>query len=280
MRDKKIAKDLAIENNIKSKQDWEEVTVRENLGRKLYIHRFNSEKQTIVLMGDEHIGSKFYDEKEHMKNLEWCFKYDVPIILMGDELETATKTSVGAGVFEQDEIVQGQLEKAVKIYKPFADKKLLLGNHIGNHEARVFNHSGANLSKILSTLLKIPYLGVGAVHYLKIGKENYTLYTTHGSSGARLAHTKIANTLKLAEMIDAEIYAQGHLHQLTHHTKNYYSVDKRKKSIIESQKHFIITGNYLTHWGSYAHVKGYEPARKGSPKLKLSGLEHQIRVSL
>lgn len=273
-------KKRAIQKNVQNKEDWENVTNDKRLGRKLYAHTFDQDKITIVLMGDEHIGSRFYDEDTHKRNVEWCYETKSPIILMGDELETATKTSVGAGVFEQSEIVQEQLEKAVKIYEPLAKEKLILGNHIGNHEARVYNHSGANLSKIFAKLLKIAYLGVGAVHNIKVGKENYTMYTTHGSSGARLPHTKIANTIKLANMIDVEIYAQGHLHQLSHHTQNYYTVNKKNKKIEESQKHFIITGSYLNHWGSYAQVAAYEPARKGSPKLKLAGLEHRIRVSL
>ena len=129
-------------------------------------------------------------------------------------------------------------------------------------------------------MLKVPYLGIGAAHIIRVGKQSYTLYTTHGSSGSRLPHTKIANTIKMSSMIDAEIYAQGHLHQLSHHTQNYYKIDKSSKSVKEAQKHYIITGSYLDHWGSYAQVASYEPARKGSPKVKLSGLEKRIRVSL
>ena len=82
------------------------------------------------------------------------------------------------------------------------------------------------------------------------------------------------------QMIDVEIYAQGHLHQLSHHVQNYYIVNKRNKTIEERQKHYIITGSYLKHWGSYAHVGNMEPARVGSPKIKLNGLEHIIKVSL
>jgi len=48
----------------------------------------------------------------------------------------------------------------------------------------------------------------------------------------------------------------------------------------ESQKHYLLCGSYLKHWGSYAQVQNMEPARNGSPKLKLSGLEKSIRVSL
>jgi hypothetical protein len=113
----------------------------------------NNNSLVLCPIGDEHIGSKYFNEDALKKNIDWCLEEGAYVILMGDELETATKTSVGAGVFEQSEIVEGQLEKTVKLYKPLADEKRILGNLVGNHEMRVFNHSGANLSKILSQLL-------------------------------------------------------------------------------------------------------------------------------
>jgi len=271
---------MTIQNNVDNKNSWENIIANSNMGVKVNFHKFDVDKQTIVLMGDEHIGSNLYDEYSHKKNIEWCLENSIPIILMGDELETATKTSVGAGVFEQDQIVQEQLEKCVGLYKDLAHEGLILGNHVGNHEARVYKHSGTNLSKILSMMLNVTYLGVGAVTMLRIGKQTYTLYTTHGNSGARMPHTKIANVIKMQSMIDVDIYAAGHVHQLSHHVQNYYEVDKRKRIIVEAQKHYILTGSYLKHWGGYAHIMNMEPARVGSPKLKLGGLERSIRVSL
>lgn len=270
-----------INENIENKSGWESLPIDERNRHKLIIHDFRDKEKVIVVpMGDEHIGSKFYDEDLHKRNLEWCFENDIQLILMGDELETATKDSVGAGVFEQDQIVQEQLEKATELYKPLADKKLILGNHIGNHEARLYNHSGINVSKIFSKLLNISYLGVGAVHYFMVGNERYTFYTTHGASGSRLPHTKIKAVLNLANMIDCDVYCMGHLHTLDHHIRNFYRVDKKSRTIKEHNKHFVLTGSYLKHWNSYAQIKGYEPSRRGSPKIKLSGLENRIRVSL
>ena len=126
---------MSLAENVQNKDDWTNVQVREGAGRRVNVYDAKDlEKLTLVLMGDEHIGSKYYDERTHLKNVEWCYENGIPIILMGDEMETATKQSVGAGVFEQDDIVQGQLEKAVEIYKPLADEGLIIGVHIGNHE--------------------------------------------------------------------------------------------------------------------------------------------------
>jgi len=242
--------------------------------------KFDSEKEIIVPLGDLHLGSKFFDEDLLKYNLEWCYKHKAKLILMGDMVETATKDSVGAGVYEQSEILDKQIEHFLYLFKPLAKEKLILGIHPGNHEFRVYKHSGLNIIKSMARELKIKYFDWGKLHYLVVGNQGYTLYSTHGASGARLPHTKIKGALDLANLVEAEIYCMGHLHQLSHHVRNFYNVDKRSKKVIESQKHFLLTGSYLTHWGSYAHMKSYEPMRKGSPKIKLSGVEHSIRVSL
>lgn len=271
---------MTIRENVDNKASWESLPIDERNRHNFITYTIDDERHSFVLMGDEHIGSQYYDADTHKSWLEWCYENETPVILMGDELETATKDSVGAGVFEQDEIVQEQLEHAARLYKPLAEEGLIYGVHIGNHEARVYKHSGANLSKILAKLLDIPYLGVGAVHYFRVGDQRYTLYTTHGSSGARLPHTKIKSVLDLANMIDVDIYATGHLHSLDHHVRNFYRPDLRNRTIKEAEKHFILTGSFLKHWGSYAHIKGLEPSKVGAVRLKLSGLERRIKVSM
>lgn len=242
--------------------------------------KFDEDKLVLTLMGDEHIGSKYYDGEYHKEILDWCWENDSPIILMGDELETATRYSVGAGVYEQDEILEEQFEHCKDLYKPFADEGLLIGLHEGNHEARVYKDTGLNISKRLAKELGVPYFGWGKLHYIRVGDENYSLYTTHGASGARMPHTKIKGALDLANVAESEIYAMGHLHQLSHHIRTFYTINKKNKTVEEDQKHFILTGCYLGHWGSYGHIKNYEPSRKGSAKVKLHGDKHMIRVSL
>ena len=124
------------------------------------------------------------------------------------------------------------------------------------------------------------YLGIARAHILKVGNQTYTLYTSHGASGARLPYTKIKGALDLEKIIDAEIYAMGHVHQLSHHIREYFAIDKRNKSVKKEKKHFILTGSYLDYWNSYAQVKSMEPSRQGSPLLTLSGKEHRINVSM
>ena len=247
---------------------------------RLHTAKFDLDKLVLAFITDIHLGSKYCDRDLLRENLDWVMENDnVYVIDGGDLLETATRDSVGAGIFEQDEIVQEQLEEAKGLYKPLADSGKLLGLHRGNHEYRVFKHSGTNLTKVMAELLGVKYFGDGVLHYFQVGGENYTLYSCHGSSGAKLPHTKIKSCIDLANMVDVEVYMMGHLHQLSHHTREFYNINKRKRTVEKGQKHFVLGGSYLSHWGSYGQMKGYEMMRKGSAKIKLHGDKHVIRVS-
>ena len=241
---------------------------------------FDTDKQLLVLMGDTHIGSKFFDEELHKKHLDYCLENKLPVLLMGDMIETATRDSVGAGVYEQDEIVDEQYEHAIHLFKPLADEGLILGMHPGNHEYRIYKSSGFDITKAMCRELGVPSFGFGKLHYIRVGNQGYTLYTTHGSSGSRLPHTKIKSVIDLERLADAEIYAMGHLHQLTHHAGKFYDVDKRTRTVIEKRKHYILTGSYLNHWGSYGHMKNMQPSINGCVEIEFNGLEHKIQVAL
>jgi hypothetical protein len=272
---------MTLKESMDDRDSYLAAAAKEDLKPTLnYINFSDRGKLELTLMGDTHIGSRYYDSDLHKEILDYCLERESPIILMGDQLETATKDSIGAGLFEQDEMVQQQLDHFIQLYGPLAEKGLILGIHPGNHEFRLYKHSGLDITKVMAKMLDTKYLGWGKLHYIKVGKQGYTLYTTHGSSGATLPHTKIRSCLKLADLVDAEMYAQGHVHQLSHHVRNFYSTNLRRKTVQEKQKHFLLTGSYLTHWGSYGHMKSYEPMRKGSPKVKLNGKVHRIRVSL
>ena len=233
----------------------------------------------IFLVGDEHIGHAQYNEEKHLRALEWAYDNDVHILHMGDGIECATRNSIGAGVYTQEEIVDEQVAKWESLYEPFVEDGRFIGAHLGNHEARVFKDDGLNVMKAMCRKIKARYLGIGQVHLLRVGKQTYTMYTTHGSSGARLPYTKIKGALDLEKIVDVDVYAMGHVHQLSSHTREFYRVDKRKKEIIKGTKHFILTGSYLDYWNSYAQVKCMEPSRSGSPLLTLSANEKRVNIS-
>jgi len=241
--------------------------------------KIDSDKVQIMLIGDEHIGHANHNRDKLLKNLEWAYNNGVYILHMGDGVEGATRNSVGDGVYTQKQIFDEQMAEWVALYEPFVKDKRFLGAHVGNHEARAFKDDGINVMRSMCRQIGGKYLGIGKTHLLRIGNQSYTFYTTHGASGARLPYTKIKGALDLERIVDVDLYAMGHVHQLSHHIREQYRVDKRNKKIIREPKHFILTGSYLSYWNSYAQVKAMEPSRQGSPVVTLDGNKKLINVS-
>ncbi len=86
----------------------------------------------VIFIGDSHLGSPQFDEPRFLAMLDYCLKNKIYVLLMGDLVETATRYSVGAGVYEQTSITQTQYEKMVEWLTPLAKKKLILGLLRGN----------------------------------------------------------------------------------------------------------------------------------------------------
>ncbi len=235
----------------------------------------------ILLLGDEHMGHAQFNREKLMRTLEWAYDNGIYILHMGDGVEGATRNSIGAGVYDQEQIWDEQVTDWETTYQPFVEKGLFLGAHVGNHEYRVYRDVGLNVMRQMCRKIKAKYLGVGKAHIIKVGKQSYTMYTTHGASGARLPHTKIKGALDLERIMDdVEIFAMGHVHQLSHHVRENYGIDKRNKKVVSRKKHFLLTGSYLSYWNSYAHMKSMEPSRQGSPLLIFDGKKHRVRVSM
>ena len=86
----------------------------------------------VIFIGDLHYGSPQSNVKKFLRMLDYCLKKRVYLILMGDILEAATKTSVAAGWAEQEYVLQKQYEDVVGFLTPLAEKGLILGYVQGN----------------------------------------------------------------------------------------------------------------------------------------------------
>lgn len=239
------------------------------------------DKIEIIALGDIHYGHKHLNKKLFREMLDYI--YNTPnlyVIGMGDLLECSTKTSVGGGVFEQENFVQQQYEDMVTLLKPIADEGRLIGLHDGNHELRIYKNSGFNITKVMCRELGCKYLDYSIMHLIRVGKQNYSIYSTHGSSGATTPGGRVNALLRLGLIYDAEAYLLGHVHSLEHFTQDRFKTNLRNKTVSTTRKHYVITGSYIDYWGTYAQSKGYQPGQLGSPKIKLYKDKHLIRVTV
>ena len=172
----------------------------------------------IMATGDWHLGAPTCDEQKIREDLERAVNNHWYVLCMGDQLEMATRTSPGSGVYEQIP-PEKQIERIVEILQPVNDAGLLVGVHSGNHEGRVSKAAGLDITKMICRILGTRYLAHAAMHNWKVGKQSYTVYSTHGSSGSRLPWTKVKAAVDCFRFVDAELVLYAHTHGLDHLTQ-------------------------------------------------------------
>ena len=233
----------------------------------------------MVFWGDVHLGHPKCQEKDAKDMLEHCLQKNIPVLLMGDLIESGTRESVGSGVYEQLINPQVQMEQMIEWLTPLAEKNLIIGLHQGNHENRITNMTGIDVSKVMARILKVPYLGYACWNLIKVGKQNYTVYSNHGSSGSRFKHTKMKAVMDLTGWLDADCIAMGHVHSVASEAMIKQQVDMRNKTVVEKKCYVVLTGSYISWDGTYAQMKNFPITKLGSPKAKLFADRKEIYFS-
>lgn len=112
--------------------------VSDKTGRQIRLNKValavkdGEEYAELLFVGDAHFGSPQFDKPRFLSMLDYCLQNRIYVILMGDMLETATKASVGAGVYEQEDNTQDQYEQMCDWLRPLAEAGLIIGAHMGN----------------------------------------------------------------------------------------------------------------------------------------------------
>ncbi len=230
----------------------------------------------VIFIGDSHLGSPQFDEPRFLAMLDYCLKNRIYVFLMGDLIEVATRHSVGAGVYEQEEIAQTQYEQMLEWLTPLAKKKLILGLLRGNHEIRTYNESGVNISKIMASELKVPYLEDACWNQFRVGKQTYSIYSLHGRSGSKFDGTALLALERLAAPFHGDMVVMGHAHKCVSSAVVMQKV--HNGMVVEHKKHLLITGSYVKY-GGYAQTFGLPPSKLGSPKVKFYANKRDISIS-
>lgn len=200
------------------------------------------------------------------------------MICMGDLIENSTRESVGSGVYEQTMDPQQQMLSIIDILEPLSKKNLILGMITGNHEERTRKDSGFDPTIIMARSFQVPYLRYGAFIKLRCGSMNYIVYATHGSSGSKYTHTKLAAAMKLGNFVDADIYLYAHTHGLNHVSEKRKRVNLKNKTVEEYEVHYVLTGSFLGYDDSYADMKDLPPSVIGYPVIRFSSGKRRIEI--
>lgn len=239
---------------------------------------FDTRKLLLVPIGDVHLGSPTCNVDLFERTLAFVQRTDCVVILMGDLMEAASKTSVGAGWVEQTGSPQAQIDALAEALEPIKDKILI--NLEGNHEARIWTQSGIRVSKVLSRMIGVPFGGYSAFVKLKVRSNNYIVHAQHGSSNAWYPHTKLTAAMRTATHTDADLYLYGHTHELLSIKVPRRFMDKRSRTVQTTEKYFVLTGSFLEYEGSYAQKKNMYPVQTGIANITLSGEHWDIHCSV
>jgi len=239
---------------------------------------FKGPELELIPIGDIHYGSKECNIKKIKENVQYVKdNKNARVVLMGDLVDIALRDSVGAGTFDNNFEPEEQIDGIIELLMPIKNKILCLIG--GNHEERIRMRTSIDINKLIAKALDTTYVGSMCFLKIMVGTTNYVVFAAHGSTGAVSPAGKINAVMKYGTYIDADLYLMGHVHELAHHTTEYFRVDIGNKQIVKDKRHYVITGHYL-NYGGYAEAKGYAPGKTGSPNIKLSKDIKRIRVSI
>lgn len=196
-----------IENNL-GKDKIKGRPIRIN--KQKLIQRKDANYAELILFGDVHLGYPTSNIRRAKNTLNYALDNKAYVIVMGDMMESGLTTSIGNSVYRQKLNPQKQMEAVINLLTPVAKEGLLIGYHEGNHEVRITNATGIDVSKIIARILNVPYLGYACWSILSVGKVRYSVYSQHGVSGAKFKHTKLKAIMDQAAWINSDILAMGY----------------------------------------------------------------------
>lgn len=234
---------------------------------------------TIIPITDIHFGSK----QSNVAKMQGLLNYilETPntyTMLLGDQMETATKQSVGLGVYDEEIDVRAQLKFLSQRLKPLADAGKILGILPGNHEMRVAYLTSINPAELLADNLGVPYFGYQGYLTLKVGTQVYHVMCHHGAGGGTTPAGKVNAMRKLNQVADADIYLSGHTHGRTDDADLLWEFDDEKGVMRPRMRYYVVAGSYLEYWGGYAEMKCLPASITGSIALRLMPHEKKVQI--
>lgn len=235
----------------------------------------------LVPITDVHLGSKhcnvpyFKSFVEYILNVPHCYT-----ILNGDLAETATKTSVGRGHFEEDMNLPDQLKTLKEILKPLAEAGKILGMGPGNHEERVANMIGINPMEMLAEKLEVPYFGYQGFFYFKLGDIVYSMVVHHGAGGGGTIGSKANAAEKMNKVCaNADVYFSGHTHAKMYHPDKIYVFDN-EGNLVSKIRHYVVGGSFVEYWDAYPEMKALPPSITGLTRIEFRPEAKDVRVTV
>ena len=238
----------------------------------------------ILPIGDAHIGDPSFQESKLKEELYSCRYEPTILILTGDILNNALRSSVSNCYKEVIPAGDEQINYALNI---FGEYKKHIGLIVpGNHEYRTDKEVNVDLAKIYAERLGAPYLSPHGLLKVQFGKNakgdpiNYVLYVHHGSGGGKARSGKTKAMLDQEWMVSgADVYFRSHTHVIEAFSTEVVGFDIRHLTTSSKTIYHVSTGTWLDT-SDYAERKELPILPVGCPKVTLSGKERKITITV
>lgn len=237
------------------------------------------DKIEIHPLADLHIGDMSCEYKRILEEIKYIRETpNCYCVLDGDLMDTAIASSIG-DTYAASHTPMQQIQECMKIFEPIKHKILAVCG--GNHENRVYKSDGIDMTQIMCNQLGIgeKYSSTTVLLYIRSGFSQkrrrpyvYSMYMTHGSGGGRKEGGKINRLADLAQIVDADIYLMGHVHQPAVLRNDFFRTTINNSSVEKVPHLFVNTAAWLDY-GGYGDKQGYKPASTINPVIWLSGTE-------
>ncbi len=237
----------------------------------------------IIVLSDLHYGNPYCSIKHFGRALDFIRENDnCYCFLNGDLCEAVTKSSKG-DVYTQKITPQQQRDEVISMLLPIKDK--ILGVTTGNHEQRIYNETGVDLTKDIAEALESPYRAEGMLFKLSFGDYNNSTkgkpfvfwgYISHGYGGARTKASKAVKVERMSSWIHADWYAMSHDHVVNAAPNVYLMPDNRGiekdgflSGKVTAHRSMLVKTNSYLKWGGYAESGGFPPSDLATPIISL-----------
>jgi hypothetical protein len=180
-----------------------------------------------------------------------------------------------------------QAEWYMDLMTPIKDK--CIGLIEGNHEDTWTKQTDTDIHEYICSKLGLTNLSYACFIRFQFSRKaspsnrySYDAFFTHGAGGAITAGAKIMRLQRLMDSWDADMVAQGHVHELLTYHRPYMKLDHNNE-VKNRVKAGALTGCYFRTYtqdvaSSYGERKNYPPVMLGSPVFVIEPFKNILRV--
>lgn len=235
------------------------------------------DKSFMVPLYDVHVGAKTCFKDLFLKTIEFIDKTpNCYTVLGGDLLESATRQSVGLGIFDEEMHLTDQIRFATKELEVLANKGKILCAITGNHEMRPAYLNGWNPMEEIAHSLDIPYVGYQGFILLRVNGIDYKIFMHHGAGGGRTKGAKVNSAMRLNQIAIADLYISGHLHESFSVSDVIFEIENNE--LVQKKRVYVAAGSFLQYFGGYPEMQMLAPSLPGTLLLEFSGSRKSINV--